>query len=57
MSSLKAGRVILITSPSRLGQETAKRHFGLRVKLPPAYRTRLRLHIGPFGAKRSAEEL
>ena len=37
--------VITFYSPSCLGQETAKRPYGLRVKLPPVYHTRRRLHI------------
>ena len=38
-SGKQAAKVTVITfySPSRLGQETAKGPFGLRVKLPPAH--------------------
>ena len=39
--------VITFYSPSCLGQETAKGPFGLRVKLPPVYHTRRRLHTVP----------
>ena len=51
--------VIAITfySPSCLGQETAKGPFGLRVKLPPVYYTRQRLHTVPFNAERQAGKL
>ena len=48
--------VIVITfySPSCLGQETAKGPFGFRVKLPPVYHTRRRLHTVPLIAERQA---
>ena len=51
--------VIVITfySPSCLGQETAKGPFGLRVKLPPVYHTRQRLHTVPLIAERQAGKL
>ena len=49
--------VITFYSPSCLGQETAKGPFGLRVKLPPAYHTRRRLHTVPFNAERQAGKL
>ena len=45
--------VITFYSPSCLGQEIAKGLFGLkRVKLPPVYHTRRRLHTVPLTAKR-----
>ena len=43
--------VIAFYSPSCLGQETAKRLFGLRVKLPPVYHMRWRLQTVPFNAE------
>ena len=52
-----SGNVIVITFyvPSCLGQETAKRPFSLRVKLPPVYHTWWRLHSVPFITERQAE--
>ena len=51
--------VIVITFylPSYLGQKTAKWLFGLRVKLPPVYRTRWRLHTIPLFAERQSGKL
>ena len=49
--------VITFYSPSCLGQETAKGPFGLRVKLPPVYHTRQRLHTVPLIAERQAGKL
>ena len=49
--------VITFYSPSCLGQETAKGPFGLRVKLPPVYHTRRRLHAVPLIAERQAGKL
>ena len=48
--------VIIITfhSPSSLGQETVKGPFGLRVKLPPVYYARPRLHTVPLTGERQA---
>ena len=46
--------VITLFSPSRFGQETAKGPFGLRVKLPPVYHTRWRIHTVPSIAERQA---
>ena len=53
------GWVIVITfySPSCLGQETVKGPFGLRVKLPPVYHSRRRLHTLPLIAERQAGKL
>ena len=59
MISLDIDIVIVITfySPSCLGQETAKGPFGLRVKLPPVYHTRRRLHTVPLIAEHQAGKL
>ena len=40
--------LVIFYSPIYLGQETAKGPFGVRVKLPPLYHTRWRLHYIPF---------
>ena len=47
--------VIAFYSPSCLGQETVKGHFGLRVKLPPAHRWGL--HTDSLIAERQAGKL
>ena len=49
--------VINIYSPSCLGQKTAKGPFGLRVKLPPVYHIRWRLHTVPLIDERQAGKL
>ena len=49
--------VIAFHSPTCLGQETTKGPFGLRVKLPPVYYTRERLHTVPFITERQAGKL
>ena len=49
--------VITFYSPTCLGPETAKGPFGLRVKLPPVYHTRWRLHTVPLIAERQAGKL
>ena len=43
--------------PTCLGQETAKGPFGLRVKLPPVYHTRRRLHTVPLIVERQEGKL
>ena len=49
--------VITLYSPSLLGEKTAKGTFGFRVKLPPAYHTRSKLHTVHFNAERQAIKL
>ena len=51
--------IVIITfySPSCLVRETAKRPFGLRVKLPPVYQTPCRLHTVPLISERQAKKL
>ena len=51
--------VIVITfySPSFLGLETEKEPFGLRVKSPPVYHSRWRLHTVALIAERQAGKL
>ena len=49
--------VITFCSPRCLDQETVKEPYSLRVKLPPVYHTRSRLHTVSLTAERQAGKL
>ena len=49
--------IFVKTFDLQFSQETAKESFGLRVKLPPVYHIRWRLHTVPFIAERQVGKL